>query len=167
MFEVIHPEPDVTLQLTPSNIPGYVSNGIYSVTGKPAIIADGILSEIVKKKGNVYHVINYRETKESYLVTDGINWSHGETLKDAKDSLRYKMSDRDTTFCKDWKVDDLINTDLLIKAYRAITGACEGQTRAFCESRKLPKQMTPAEAIKLTEGRYNSQMFAEFFQEDK
>jgi len=163
MFEIIQPEPDVALQLAPYNIPGYVSNGIYSVTGKPSIIADGVLSEIVKKKGNVYHVINHGESKVSYLVTDGTNWSHGETLKEAKDSLKYKLSNRDTTFCQEWKLDDKIDTDLLIKAYRAITGACESQTKAFCESQKLPKQMTLAEAIKLTEGQYNAQVFAKFF----
>jgi len=163
LFEIIQPEPDVTLQLPPYDVPGYVSNGIYSVTGKPAIIADNILSEVVKKKGNVYHVINHGESKVSYLVTDGTNWSHGETLKEAKDSLIYKISDRDTTFCQGWKLDDKIDTDLLIKAYRAITGACESQTRAFCESQNLPNQMTPAEAIKLTQGQYNAQVFAKFF----
>jgi len=163
VFEVIQPEPDVALQLAPYSVPGYVSNGIYSVTGKPSIIADGVLSEIVKKKGNVYHVINHGESEVSYLVTDGTNWSHGETLKEAKDSLKYKLSNRDTTFCQGWKLDDKIDTDLLIKAYRAITGACESQTRAFCESQNLPKQMTPAEAIKLTQGQYNAQVFAKFF----
>jgi len=163
LFEIIQPEPDIALQLAPQDIPGYVSNGIYSVTGKPAIIADGVLSEVVKKKGNVYHVINHGESKVSYLVTDGTNWSHGETLKEAKDSLIYKISDRDTTFCKDWNLNERINTVDLIKAYRAITGACESQTKAFCESQNLPKQMTPVEAIKLTEGQYNSQVFAEFF----
>jgi len=163
VFEVIQPEPDVTLQLAPYSIPGYVSNGIYSVTGKPSIVADEILSEIVKKKGNVYHVINHGESKVSYLVTDGTNWSHGETLKEAKDSLKYKLSNRDTTFCEGWKLDDKIDTVDLIKAYRAITGACESQTKAFCESQKLPKQITPAEAIKLTQGQYNAQVFAEFF----
>ena len=163
MFEVIQPEPNVTLQVAPPRIPGYVSNGIYSVTGKPSIVADEILSEVVKKKGNVYHVINYDESEVSYLVTDGTNWSHGETLKEAKDSLKYKLSNRDTTFCQEWKLDDKIDTDLLIKAYRAITGACESQTKAFCESQKLPKQMTPAEAIELTQGQYNAQVFAEFF----
>jgi len=163
LFEVIQPEPDVALQLAPYSVPGYVSNGIYSVTGKPSIIADGVLSEIVKKKGNVYHVINHGESVESYLVTDNTNWSHGETLKEAKDSLKYKLSNRDTTFCQEWKLDEKINTVDLIKAYRAITGACEGQTKAFCESQKLPKLMTPAEAIELTQGQYNASVFAEFF----
>lgn len=163
VFEVIQPEPDITLQIAPYDVPGYVSNGIYSVTGKPSIMIDGVLSEIVKKKGNVYHVINYDESEVSYLVTDGTNWSHGKTLKEAKDSLKYKLSNRDTTFCQEWKLDEKIDTVDLIKAYRAITGACESQTKAFCESQTLPKQMTPAEAIKLTHGQYNSQMFAEFF----
>ena len=163
MFEVIQPEPNVTIQVISPRIPGYVSNGIYSVTGKPSIMIDGVLSEIVKKKGNVYHVINYGESEVSYLVTDGTNWSHGKTLKEAKDSLKYKLSNRDTTFCEGWKLDDKIDTVDLIKAYRAITGACESQTKAFCESQKLPKQITPAEAIKLTQGQYNAQVFAEFF----
>jgi len=163
LFEIIQPEPDIALQLAPQDIPGYVSNGIYSVTGKPSIMVDGVLSEVVKKKGNVYHVINYGESEVSYLVTDGTNWSHGKTLKEAKDSLKYKLSNRDTTFCEGWKLDDKIDTVDLIKAYRAITGACESQTKAFCESQKLPKQITPAEAIKLTQGQYNAQVFAEFF----
>ena len=47
VHEVIELEKEITFQLAPYKIKGYVSNGIYSVTGKPAIITDGILLELI------------------------------------------------------------------------------------------------------------------------
>lgn len=163
IFEIIELLPNIIIQLAPDKIPGYIKNNIYSVTGKPAISVDGILSHIIKQKGNLYHVINYGENEKSYLVVDGLVWSHGKSLKDAKESLKYKLVNRDTTFCRHWKPDEKIRTNLMIRAYRAITGACESQTRAFCESHNLPKTISAIEAIKLTEGQPGSNQFKAFW----
>jgi hypothetical protein len=152
-----------TIQTAPYNIKGYIKDGIYSETGKPAIICDGILSEVISQKGNVYKVINYGQGKESYIVKDGDIYSHGNTLEQAKDSLIYKISNRDTTPYKDWKLSDVKTKEELIKAYRVITGACESGTKYFCENTNIPDKCTVEEAIRLTKGQYNSDKFKEFF----
>ena len=63
-------------------------------TGK-YIKANGIFSKIIEQKGNVYYV-QLNENKEiTYLMTDGEGrWSHGETLKKAKDKLVYKINNQ-------------------------------------------------------------------------
>ena len=151
------------IQTAPYNIKGYLKDGIYSETGKPAIICDGILSEVISQKGNVYKVINYGDTKESYLIKDGDIYSHGETLEQAKESLIYKISNRDTTPYKSWKLTDTKTKEELIKAYRVITGACESGTKYFCENTNIPDKCTVKEAIELTKGQYNQEKFKEFF----
>jgi hypothetical protein len=47
----------LSVTLCHKDIPGYISNGIYSITNKPTIITDDILSHIVYKRKNVYKVI--------------------------------------------------------------------------------------------------------------
>ncbi len=60
--------------------------------------ADGILSRIVNRKGNVARVIVCGKTAVSYIVGDGNgNFSHGATLKEARNGLLYKLSSRDTS----------------------------------------------------------------------
>jgi hypothetical protein len=61
---------------------------LYNKEFHEVIEADDIISIILKKKGDVYKVINIGEDKPSYLLcVDGI-YSHGDTLQEAKDSLR-------------------------------------------------------------------------------
>ena len=129
------------------------------------IIADGILSKVIKKKGNIYHVQNYGSDKITYLVKDGDVYSHGETLKEAKESLKYKISSRDTSEFEKYKLDDELDQKTLIRAYRVITGACEAGTRYFCENNILPEKCTIKKAIELTKGQYGNEKFAEFFKE--
>ena len=163
IFEVIILEKNINYQLAPYRQKGYLKDGVYSETGKKSIIADGILSEIISKKGNIYKVKNYNENKITYLIKEDNIFCHGETLKQAKDSLIYKISNRDTTIYKDWKLTDKKELKEIIKAYRVITGACESGTKYFCENNKLPKELTIEEAIELTKNEYNSEKFKEFF----
>jgi alpha-tubulin suppressor-like RCC1 family protein len=129
------------------------------------IIADGILSKVIKKKGNVYHVINYGQNKETFLIKDGEIYSHGDTLEEARESIKYKIANRDTTEFEKYKLDDEVDLTTLIRAYRAITGACEAGTRYFCGNNTLPEKMTVAKAIELTQGQYNHDLFRKFFEE--
>ena len=172
VFEVIQPEVGTTYKLCTHKIPGYLTkeedeNAFYmEIDGKRVeyIIADGILSKVVKKKGNVYHVINHDSDKETFLIKDGEIYSHGDTLKQARESLKYKIADRDTTEFKKYKLDDELDLTTLIRAYRAITGACEAGTRYFCENNTLPEKMTVKKAIELTQGQYNQEAFRKFFE---
>lgn len=131
------------------------------------IKVDDILSIIDSQHGNVYRTHQVGYDKELYIVTDGENnWAHGETLKEAKLDLIYKISDRDTSAYKNMSLDDVLTFEEAIIAYRTITGACSAGTRDFIEHR-LPeprkKTYTIGEIIELTDNEYGSDKFKEFF----
>ena len=164
--------PDISdvknLTIAPRNIKGYVNNDYYYKDGKKqykAIIADGILSEVIEHKKNVYRVKNHGETEITYLVQDGDVYSHGKTLKEAKESLIYKLSNRDTSQYKDYTLDTKVTKKEAIQMYRAITGACEQGTRMFVEGLStVPRNLTVKKIIELTEGRYGNDKFRKFFE---
>ena len=125
-------------------------------------IFDGIFCEVLEHKRNVYKV-KIRD-KISYVVSNGEFYSHGETIKEAKESLIYKLSNRDCSEYKKWTLDTPITKEQAIKSYRAITGACEFGTRHFVESLdKKPRKLTPRKVIDLTAGQYGSGKYREFF----
>ena len=129
--------------------------------------ADGIMQKLVskKKRGKVeiFTVENFPQKKKSYVVKKGETFSHGETVEKAIEGLRYKLSDRDTSRFKKWKLDTKVSEEDAIQAYRAITGACEFGVKSFVESVKIPKSLTVKKVIELTSGRYGSEQFAKFF----
>jgi hypothetical protein len=128
-------------------------------------ITDKILSRIVSKKSGVMKVVIAGKKETSFLVSDGSgNYSHGKTLKEARDGLIYKISSRDTTPYKSWKSSDVRPTADIIKAYRVITGACEGGVRAFIERNGgMPDEMKVSEVFEKTKGEYGSEQFKQFF----
>ena len=131
--------------------------------------ADGILAKIVANKGRVSRVVIVGKSKVSYVVEggDGI-YSHGATLKDARDSLIYKIGSRDTTPYKAWTLETKKTLGEMIGAYRAITGACEQGVRNFVESLGVKsKLLTVADAIQLTAGSYGADDFKKFFEGNK
>ena len=126
-------------------------------------IADGVLAKIVQTRGNVQRVIIEGKTDISYLVTDGEAYSHGKTLKEARDGLLYKIGNRDTSQFKAWSLDKIVTKREAITAYRTITGACEGGVRAWMEQRQTPDSLKVKEIIDLTKGAYGAEQFAGFF----
>ena len=69
------------------NIPISFQNGKY-------IKIDGIFTEVVNHKGNVWRVKKLNNLKEFYLVTDGAGkYAHGDTLEQAREDLVYKISE--------------------------------------------------------------------------
>ena len=128
------------------------------------IEADGIKSAILHKKGNIYKVKIFGEENESFLIKVGDDFSHGATLKQAKESLMYKISDRDTSKYDDMKLDTVLTLKDGIQMYRTITGACESGTKYFVDNLKTKKKkFTIGEIIELTKGQYNSSILQEFF----
>ena len=125
--------------------------------------ADNMLAKVVSVKGRVSRVILAGKTQVSYLVTDGAAWSHGETLKAAREGLMFKISSRDTTEFKNWKLDTKVTLSQAIKSYRAITGTCEQGIRSWLENRKVPESMTIAQAIEITGGAYGANTYKAFF----
>ena len=133
--------------------------------GRRYIKADGIFQQVVLQKGNVYRVKNIGATKETYLITDGDGrWSHGDTLKQAKDDLMYKIADRDTSKYKSLTLDSTLSLADAIQCYRVITGACAAGTKSFVTSLPTTKEeYTIREIIDLTTGYYGAETFKGFF----
>lgn len=129
--------------------------------------ADGITKKFLSKKkiGNieVFEVEEFLDRKSSYVVKKDNIFSHGKTIKEAKDSLKYKISSRDTTPFKKWKMDTVVTQAKMIEAYRVITGACEYGVRQWAESKKLPTKLSVKKAIELVGDSYGHKQFTEFF----
>jgi hypothetical protein len=170
VFEVITLEKDTEYKICPYEIEGHLKGGIYSKTNTECIIIDNMLSEIISQKGNVYKVKNYNKNTKSfdneisYIVQDGDIYSHGETIKEARDSLVYKISNRDTSIYKDLKLDSILTKTDAIKCYRVITGSCEFGVKSFVESVNIDKDnFTIQEIIDITKGQYGNDVFMDFF----
>ena len=134
---------------------------------KGLVKIDGILSWLFSKKKLkdlvVFKVKIVGKLKFSFIVERNNQFSHGETVKNAIESLRYKLTDRDTTRFKKWTITTKVSVEDAIQAYRAITGACELGVKNFCESIKVPKRIKISEVIKLTDGKYGHEAFEKFF----
>ena len=122
------------------------------------------MSEILEHKGNVYKIRIFGKTKESYLITDGENFAHGETIQEAKDDLIYKITDRKTSDYNYLKLDTILTFEEAIKCYRTITGACSKGTKNFVTSILSDKKdkYSVKEMIELTKGQYGSDKFTNF-----
>ena len=143
---------------------------IFHPSGREFLHVDGILSEVIEKKGNVYHVKNGVNEPISYVVTDGNNhWAHGYTLDSAKQDLRYKISFRDKSEYKVLTLDSELTFDEAVACYRVITGACKLGTQDYLEHR-LPnprkEKYTIREMIELTKDEYGGNDFCKFFEND-
>ena len=130
------------------------------------IKADGIFSKVISQKRNVFKIQKIGSTKETYLVTDGNGkFSHGETIKEAKEDLIFKISNRDKSDYKGLTLGSKMSFEKAIECYRIITGACSLGTKDFVSNRliKKEKEYTIAEMIKVTKGEYGNFTFKQFF----
>jgi len=127
------------------------------------IFADDILAKVVSMRGRVKRVVICGQVRMSYLITDGTVWSHGATLAEARDSLMFKIGSRDTTEFKSWTLDRVVSKRDAIRAYRTITGACEGGVRNWLKQRKTPEKIAVRKIIELTKGAYGAEVFSRFF----
>ena len=172
VFEFVHLKENQRIQLCPYDIKGYLIkvNNKFNYSEdlnkeNEYIIVDDILSRVISRKGNILKVKNYNETKESYIIQDGDLYSHGETIKEAKGSLVYKISSRDASMYKDLTLDSILSKDECIRMYRVITGACENGTKYFVSKQepiKIKNSYTIKELIELTEGQYGNDKLVQF-----
>jgi hypothetical protein len=142
-----------------------------SFNKKGLIKVDGILSRLISRKKAadlvVFKVKIVGKVKCSFVVQRGDQFSHGDTIKQATESLRYKLSDRDTTPYKKWTLKTEVKSEEAIQAYMAITGACAMGTQLFCESIEVPKTATIAKVVELTRGKWGNEEFEKFFKGEK
>ena len=147
---------------------GAITPDTYFWRNKQYVLADGIFQKVVSHRGNVYRVQKIGSTDITYLVTDGDGkWSHGNTLKEAKDDLIYKISNRDKSAYEHLTLDSTLTFEEAIECYRVITGACAFGTKGFVSSlpkKSRKKQYTIREIIDITNGQYGSTEFKAFFE---
>lgn len=101
--------------------------------------------------------------KTAYVVTDGINYSHGETIAEARKDLIYK------TIAKfDEKLPEQATGKEWIGIYRAVTGACSTGVRMFVEKtgNSLEEIYTAKEICEMVKGEYGGDKFAEKVSEE-
>ena len=131
------------------------------------ILADGIMTEVLSKHGNVSHVrkVGAKPGETMYLVTDGEGrYAHGETIKEAKESLIYKIKNRDKSEYESLTLDSKVTFQYGIEMYRVITGACAAGVRDFVESNAVAHtDYTVAQIIEMTRGKYGHAEFKTFF----
>ena len=141
----------------------------FSIKNEKYILIDGILGEVKKKHSRgdvvVYQLEPLEKDENIFVVTDHMNFAHGRTIEEAKTDLLYKISsDRDPSEFKKWTLNTKMTLKQAIDSYRIITGACATGTRMFVEHlSEIPKELTVKEAIKLTEGQYQSEVYKNFF----
>ena len=174
--EIITPPTNIKLTTCPQYTPGYLIGNDYYVEGVKQdgkyMLADKILSKIISSKGKVfkvYKVYAYTEqnnfsTTPTYIVQDGDIFSHGETIKEAKESLIYKIGNRDTSVYDNLTIDSVVTKEEAIRMYRTITGACEYGVRNYVASLINVKDLyTVREIVELTNNWYGNKELRKFF----
>lgn len=173
-FEIIEPKENETIKLCPYNIPGYLKQKgdkwVYSEDENEEneyIIIDNILSRVLLKRKGIYKVINYGEEKQTYIVKDGDIYSHGESISEAVESIRYKIGKRDKTEYENMSIETELNKIEAIRMYRVITGACEAGTKYFVEQYEKQNDKKEVyrikEIIEMTKGQYGNDKLIQFF----
>ena len=127
------------------------------------VYIDGIVSEVIKDKGAILEVISVGQTEHSYIVEKDGLFAHGSTIKQAKDSLIYKITDRDTTEYDKFTLKTTLTFKQAIVMYRKITGSCETETKKFAEKHIFEGTKTIADIITITSGQYGSNKLQSFF----
>ena len=141
------------------------SDSIISWCNGKYILVDGIFTEVVSHRGNVYRVKKLNSNTIFYLVTDGVKYSHGSTLKEAKLDLIYKISNKSKDSYKDYTLDSVVTFEEGIECYRVLTGACSFGTKDFVTHRLVDRKSKYkiSEIIELTRKEYRNEVFKEFF----
>lgn len=136
-----------------------------------ADVIDGISCLILKEysDGLVKKVRVLGDMGESFIVSDGMgNHAHGLTIEECRESLLYKISNRDTTPFKTLPVDHVFSRYEAIKFYRTVTGACERETRKFVQTKVNPEkdEFTFAEINEITNGQYGHWTLVKFLKDN-
>ena len=133
--------------------------------GNGFIKCDGIFMEVTSKRGKVWRGHKVASSEEIVLVTDGNGrYSHGETLKEAKEDLLFKLDGRRPDDFKHLTKETVLSLEEGVFAYRVITGACGFGVKDYLKNRlpKKKKQFSVKEITELTASEYGGRKFAEF-----
>jgi hypothetical protein len=123
-----------------------LNNEILSWKNGKYIQADGIFTEVVSKKGNVYKVKKIGLSEEFYLVTNGKIHAHGKTVQEAKKSLQFKIK------VENFRTEPItMETEISILHYRAITGACLLGVQYWMQNNNVKENLTVKELLPILE----------------
>ena len=129
-------------------------------------VFDGIFCEVIKELKNITKVKIKGE--KAYIVRDNKNYSHGFTIKEARDSLVYKLTNKNIKQYKNMNINTILSFKDCIQMYRSITGACEFGTKNFVLSLKIKKKKySIKEVIEITKGQYGNDIVKQFFMKKK
>ncbi|WP_299116982.1 hypothetical protein, partial [uncultured Winogradskyella sp.] len=129
------------------------------------IKVDDMFCEVINKRGKVWKCKKINKKQHFYIVTDGNGkYSHGETVKEAKDDLLYKISNRNKDDFKHLSFNSVLSFEKMIECYRVITGACGFGVKDFVENNKIEKRdYSIREIITITKDSYGGSSFSNFF----
>jgi hypothetical protein len=129
------------------------------------LLIDGVLTEILSKHRNYYKGKIVGKKDVCYVATNGESWAHGKTLREASKDLMFKGSKRAVELYKGMDKEKKLNFSEAVACYRSITGACSFGVKNFVESIGLDveKKYSVKDMLKLSEGKYGSETFKEFF----
>ena len=129
------------------------------------IKCDGVFMQVVSHKGNVWKGCRFGSSDDLYLVSDGNNrYAHGETLKQAKEDLIFKVDGRRPDDFEHLTAESVLSFEESIIAYRVITGACSYGVKDYIRNRLPQKQeeFRMSEVIRLTRNEYGGENFSKF-----
>lgn len=122
--------------------------------------------QVLQHKRNVYKVKKIGKDKIFFIVTDNNGkFSHGDTVKEAKEDLIFKISNRDKSDFEALTLESKLTFEKAIECYRVITGACSFGTKDYVSNRlpKKKKEYSIGEIIELTKNEYGHSSFKSFF----
>ena len=129
------------------------------------LFADGILTQISKKKTFGGYDVYIGKIKGRNVVSDGTYYAHCDKIRDGIEDLQFKEAKaRRAEQYSGLPLDSELTPEEAITMYRVITGACRQGTQAFVDSLgKLKEHYSIREIIALTEGQYSANKFKRFF----
>jgi len=131
------------------------------------LYADGILTHVKRRMEHSGYIFYQGRIPGQNIVSDGIYYAHCDKWEDGISDICFKKAeDRGLEQYRNLTLDSVLSEEEMISMYRIITGACQAGTERFVNSLKQRKATyTVREAIKLTDGQYNSKIFQNFFSE--
>ena len=125
------------------------------------VFADGILTELISHKGNLYKTKRIGRDEILWVAKDGSNYAHGKTSREALAELRFKTEKRDISQYKNMPLNTVKTTYEWSLIYRAVTGACKAGSDMFIEQNAEKKKYTLAEILDATKNAYGWKTFKE------
>ena len=131
------------------------------------IYCDGILTHIKHKRKVEGYTLYIGRIKNKHVVSDGEFYAHCKSLREGIADIAFKRAaDRGADQYKGMSLDTELTVAECVTMYRIITGACRAGSEAFVNSLgELKEKYTIKEMLEITKGQYNSERFAEFFEQ--